>query len=54
MMLHRHFEEEKSKNITTLDDVTPKSEFVSEIFTNDGETEQAEQSKRGRRKKSED
>ena len=24
MMLHRHFEQEKSKNVTTLEDVTPK------------------------------
>lgn len=23
MMLHRHFEKEKSKNVTTLKDVTP-------------------------------
>ena len=36
MMLHRHFEQEKNKNITTLADVTPgakKEEFVSEIFS---------------------
>ena len=35
MMLHRHFEAEKNKNVTTLEDVTPKpkqDEFVSEIF----------------------
>jgi len=34
MMLHRHFEQEKDKNITTLSDVTPKAkkEYVSEIF----------------------
>lgn len=32
MMLHRHFETEKEKNITKLEDVTPKEEFVSEVF----------------------
>ena len=32
MMLHRHFEAERDKNITTLADVTPKEEFVSEVF----------------------
>lgn len=51
MMLHRHFEENKSKNITTAADLNNNGEFVSEIFANDEETEQP---KRGRRKKSED
>ena len=33
MMLHRHFEQEKSKNITTLADVTPDEEkYVSAVF----------------------
>lgn len=34
MMLHRHFEQERDKNITTLADVTPKvkKEFSSDIF----------------------
>jgi len=37
MMLHRHFEAEKNKNITTLADVTPhaEEEFVSEVFPPD-------------------
>ncbi len=51
MMLHRHFEAEKEKNMTTLADLNKKEEFVSNIFPND---ENAEQPKRGRRKKSED
>ena len=34
MMIHRHFEEEKPQNLTTLADLRPteKKEFVSEIF----------------------
>ena len=31
MMLHRHFENEKNKNITKAKDVTPE-EFVSDVF----------------------
>ena len=50
MMLHRHFEAEKSKNITTLADVTPK--YVSEIFPPDEEPVEAPK-KRGRPKKTE-
>lgn len=43
MMLHRHFETEKSKNMTTLADVTPgaKEEFVSEVFPPDEEPVEA-------------
>lgn len=50
-MLHRHFEQEKQKNITTLKDVEPKEEFVSEIFPPD---ESKETKKRGRPKKTEE
>lgn len=33
MMLHRHFEAEKDKNITKLKDVTPTAEeYVSDVF----------------------
>lgn len=32
MMLHRHFENERNKNITKLEDVTPKKEYISEVF----------------------
>lgn len=37
MMLHRHFENEKRKNLTTLSDVSPveKKEHVSEVFPPD-------------------
>lgn len=49
-MLHRHFEQEKEKNITTLKDVEPKEEFVSEIFPPDEEAPK----KRGRPKKTEE
>lgn len=54
MMLHRHFEQTKNENITTLKDVTPRAEFVSEIFGNSAETEDEIQPKRGRRKKNEE
>lgn len=57
MMLHRHFEAEKEKNITTLADVTPheKEEYVSEIFPPDEETPVEAPKRRGRpAKKSED
>lgn len=52
MMLHRHFENEKSNNMTTLKDVTPANEgedFVSEVFPPD-----EEKPKRGRKKKNEE
>ena len=52
-MLHRHFEQEKQKNITTLKDVEPKEEFVSEIFP-PNEAENKETKKRGRPKKTEE
>lgn len=49
MMLHRHFQEEQNKNITTLADVSPveKEEDVSEIFP-------PEPKRRGRPKKNTD
>ena len=53
MMLHRHFENEKNKNVTTLADVAPKpktDEFVSEIFP----PEDAPKRRGGRTKKTED
>ena len=52
MMLHRHFEQEPAKNMTTLADVTPteKKEFVSEIFP----PEKEEAPKRRRSKKQEE
>lgn len=52
MMLHRHFENEKSKNMTTLKDVSLVNEgedFVSEAFPPD-----EEKPKRGRKKKTEE
>ena len=51
MMLHRHFEQEKDKNITTLEDVAPKAkkEHVSEIFPPDDPVEAPK--RRGRPKK---
>ena len=53
MMLHRHFEAEKSKNMTKLSDVTPtaKKEFVSEIFPPEEPVETSK--KRGRPRKTE-
>lgn len=55
MMLHRHFENEKSKNMTTLADVTPgaEKEYVSEVFPPDEEPVEAPK-KRGRPKKTEE
>ena len=50
-MLHRHFEQEKQKNITTLKDVEPKEDFVSEIFPPEAEETPK---KRGRPKKTEE
>ena len=33
MMLHRHFEKQNEpENMTKLSDVTPKAEYVSEVF----------------------
>ena len=50
MMLHRHFEKEKEKEgMTTLDDITPKPEFESEVFPPDKVAEEAPR-KRGRKK----
>lgn len=54
MMLHRHFEADKSdRNITRLADLNKmqSDEFVSEVFP--PETEHTEQPKRGRKKKTE-
>ena len=54
MMLHRHFEAEKShRNMTTTADLnkTEPEAFVSEVFPS--EQEQTEQPKRGRKKKTE-
>ena len=50
-MLHRHFETEKEKNVTTLADVSgdEKKEFTSEIFPPDEAPK-----KRGRSKKTEE
>ena len=53
MMLHRHFDEQKNENITKLDDVTPKTEFVSEVFPPDEGPVEAPK-RRGRAKKTED
>lgn len=53
MMLHRHFEEQKNKNITTLADVTPNAEFVSEVFPPDEMPVEAPK-RRGRPKKTEE
>ena len=51
MMLHRHFEQEKSTNITTLADVTPKAEkeFVSEIFPPEEPAEAPKRKSRSRK-----
>lgn len=56
MMLHRHFEEQqKQQNMTRLKDVTPKAEFVSDVFPPDKDVAQeASKPKRGRAKKSEE
>lgn len=53
MMLHRHFEADKEKNVTKLADVSPdgNEDFVSEVFPPD--EEQTETPKRGRKKKTE-
>ena len=50
MMLHRHFENEKSNNMTTLADtrkIEEGEDFVSEVFP----PEEEAKPKRGRRKK---
>ena len=50
MMLHRHFEQEnKSEDITTLADLTPKPKFVSEVFPPEEVAAEAPR-KRGRKK----
>lgn len=49
MMLHRHFEAEKSENITKLADVAQEERFVSEIFPPDEPVEAPK--RRGRPKK---
>ena len=55
MMLHRHFEDDKKRkeNMTTSKDVTPKAQFVSEVFPPDEEAEEAPK-RRGRPKKTEE
>lgn len=50
MMLHRHFENEKQENMTTLADLIPvekEGEFVSEVFP----PEEVQPKRRGRPKK---
>lgn len=32
MMLHRHFEEKPSENMTKLEDFNKKEEYTSEVF----------------------
>lgn len=54
MMLHRHFENAQSKNITKLEDVTPKAEkFVSEVFPPDEESPVEAPKRKPRTKKTE-
>ncbi|MBO5967268.1 MAG: hypothetical protein J6S14_02085 [Clostridia bacterium] len=53
MMLHRHFEEQRNENITTLADVTPKEKSVSEELPHEEEPVEAPK-RRGRPKKTED
>ena len=45
MMLHRHFEAERNKNVTTLKDVTPKPKKTEES---------EEKPKKGRPRKTEE
>ena len=53
MMLHRHFEKEnRLEDLTTLADLTPKKEFVSEVFPPEEVAVEAPR-KRGRAKKTE-
>lgn len=50
MMLHRHFEAEKNKNMTTLADLSGSGkEFVSEVFPPEEPVEAPK--RRGRQKK---
>lgn len=54
MMLHRHFEKENQRDgMTTLSDVTPKDNYVSEVFPPE-EVAAEEPKKRTRAKKAED
>jgi hypothetical protein len=53
MMLHRHFEEEKNKNITTTADFAKNEEFVSNVFPPDNDVTEAPK-RRGRPKKIDD
>lgn len=39
MMLHRHFDNEQSKNITKSEDLMKEKEFVSEVFPPDDPVE---------------
>jgi len=54
MMLHRHFEREKQKNMTTLADMTSgaKEEYVSDIFPPEEPVEAPK--RRGRPKKTDE
>lgn len=51
MMLHRHFEQGRPENMTTLADVTPKAEeeFVSEIFPPEEPAEAPKRKSRSRK-----
>ena len=51
MMLHRHFDNEKSNHVTTLEDVSPKAE--GEDFLEESSPAE-EKPKRGRKKKIEE
>ena len=51
MMLHRHFEQEKNNNMTTLADVTPKVE--TECVSEPNEESVEAPKRRGRPKKGE-
>lgn len=53
MMLHRHFEEEKNKNITTTADFLENEEFVSNVFPPD-ENSMEKPKRRGRPRKNDD
>lgn len=52
MMLHRHFENEKSVNMTKLEDMNPKAEFVSEVFPPEEVPVEAPKRRGGRPRKS--
>lgn len=53
MMLHRHFEEEKKKNLTTTADLTKNEEFVSDVFPPDEDVVETPK-RRGRPRKNND